>query len=169
MGKIIYCSDIIVRVDDHQEINNVTDFFMSSTDFRPAYPNDCVVRTEMSSMGKLGVIMVVWGALIVLTTVYCYFCEERLFPKQKLADKFPSGCVGCDKVSSSTSSTCLSTPNRSPPSSPTEPPLSKGLPNSDLFKSSSSQSSLLSSSLSCHNAKVCMYIYQNAQNGSRVF
>ena len=161
MGKIIYCSDIIIRVDDeHQEINNVTEFFQSYTEFKPTYPDDCVVRSEMSSMGKLGVIMVVWGALIVLTTIYCYFCEQRLFPQQKLSDKFPTGCVGCDKARSSTSSTPASTPNRSAPPSPTLQNLSSSLSHSDLYKSqsSSSQSSLLSSSLSCHNSKVCIYI-----------
>ena len=34
--------------------------------------------------GKLSVILVVWIALIVLTTFYCYFCEQRLFPKNAL-------------------------------------------------------------------------------------
>ena len=29
-------------------------------------------------------ILVVWIALIVLTTFYCYFCEQRLFPKNAL-------------------------------------------------------------------------------------
>ena len=33
--------------------------------------------------GKLTVILVVWVALIVLTTFYCYFCEQRLFPNNK--------------------------------------------------------------------------------------
>ena len=28
-------------------------------------------------------ILVVWVALIVLTTFYCYFCEQRLFPANK--------------------------------------------------------------------------------------
>ena len=27
-------------------------------------------------------ILVVWVALIVLTTFYCYFCEQRLFPNK---------------------------------------------------------------------------------------
>ena len=27
-------------------------------------------------------ILVVWIALIVLTTFYCYFCEQRLFPSK---------------------------------------------------------------------------------------
>ena len=37
-------------------------------------------------MGKLSVILIVWLALIVLTTFYCYFCEQRLFPRQRLLD-----------------------------------------------------------------------------------
>ena len=28
-------------------------------------------------------ILVVWIALIVLTTFYCYFCEQRLFPASR--------------------------------------------------------------------------------------
>ena len=28
-------------------------------------------------------ILVVWIALIILTTFYCYFCEQRLFPNKK--------------------------------------------------------------------------------------
>ena len=31
-------------------------------------------------------IFAAWLALVVLTTFYCYFCEQRLFPKQKLLD-----------------------------------------------------------------------------------
>ena len=159
MGKIIYCSDLILRVDDEQEINNVTDFFTSYTEFRPTHPDDCVIRDEMSSMGKLGVIMSVWGALIVLTTIYCYFCEQRLFPQQALDDKYPTSCIGCERASLSTSSSPLSTPTHSVPASPTIP---RSL-TSDSFKlpSSLSQSSLLSSNLSCHNNKVyCNFVSQ---------
>ena len=36
--------------------------------------------------GKLSVILVVWIALIVLTTFYCYFCEQRLFPSKRLQE-----------------------------------------------------------------------------------
>ena len=158
MPKIIYCSDLILRIDDHQEVNNVTEFFETYSEFTPSYPHDCVVRSEVSSMGKLGVIMGVWGALIVLTTIYCYFCEQRLFPNQKLADKFPNGCVGCERASSTVSSSPLSTPKHrtSPPSSPSLQNLSSSLSNVDIFKSPSitSQSSLLSSSVSCTNTKV---------------
>ena len=156
MGKIIYCSDVVLRVDDDQDLTNVTEWIVSNTEFRPAYPNGCVVRSEVSSMGKLGVIMVVWGALIVLTTIYCYFCEPKLFPKQKLADSSPSGCPGCDKVSASTLSTAASTPNRSIASSPTLQNMSSNLSQWDSFKSqsSSSQSSLLSSTLSGSDSKV---------------
>ena len=86
MGKIIYCSDLILRVDEHQEIGNVTEFFATNTEFRPLRPEDCVIRSEMSSMGKLSIIMLVWGVLIVLTTIYCYFCEQRWFPQQLFFD-----------------------------------------------------------------------------------
>ncbi len=40
----------------------------------------------MGTLGKLSVILVAWFALIVLTTFYCYFCEQRLFPKQRMLD-----------------------------------------------------------------------------------
>ena len=77
MGKIIFCSDLVVRVTDSQllemaahaadgldwghayndgvvpEITNVTEWLKTSTDFRPAYPDGCVVRNEMSTMGKV--------------------------------------------------------------------------------------------------------------------
>ena len=77
MGKIIFCSDLVVRVSDSQlmemaaeghegldyghayndgvvpEITNVTEWLMASTDFRPIYPDGCVVRNEMSTMGKV--------------------------------------------------------------------------------------------------------------------
>lgn len=153
MGKIIYCSDLILRIDDHQEVNNVTEFFATYTEFQPSYPEECVVKSEMSSIEKLGVILAVWGVLIVLTTVYCYFCEQRLFPNEKLASKFPNGCAGCERVSSTTSSSPISTPTHSVPSSPTLQSLSSNLSSTDMFKSPSitSQSSLLSSSISCHN------------------
>ena len=156
MGKIIYCSDLVVRVDDEQDVSNITEWILSSMEFKPAYPDGCVVRSEMSTMGKLSVIMGVWAALIVLTTFYCYFCEQRLFPQQKLAES----CAGCEKASSTTDlSTAASSPiNGSFPSSPTLEHLSSSLSNTDSFKSqsSSSQSSLLSPSLSCHDTKVCI-------------
>ena len=31
--------------------------------------------------------MAVWSALVILTTFYCYYCEQRLFPKGKLKEK----------------------------------------------------------------------------------
>ena len=117
MGKIIFCSDLVLRVDNHEEIQNVTEWLMTSTDYRPAYPEGCVVRNELSTMGKLCVIMVVWSALIILTTFYCYFCEQRLFPKNKLIDsnKSPgpelgrvSGSIKGDELFSTTISSNLS-------------------------------------------------------------
>ena len=42
-------------------------------------------------------IFVVWLALVILTTFYCYFCEQRLFPKQKLLDWGPLTANGGDK------------------------------------------------------------------------
>lgn len=83
MGKIIYCSDLVLRIDESEDVTNITEWLMESTEYRPLNPEGCVVRQEMTTMGKLTVILVVWIALIVLTTFYCYFCEQRLFPSQK--------------------------------------------------------------------------------------
>jgi len=135
MGKIIFCSDLVVRVSDSQliemashdadgleltddegypvhegyngvivpEITNLTEWLRASTEFRPAYPDGCVVRNEMSTYGKVGVILVVWSALVILTTFYCYYCEQRLFPKGKLKENSggPAGGIG-------TNSSCCS-------------------------------------------------------------
>lgn len=80
MGRIIYCSDLVLRVDDDEhEISNITEWLSDSTDFRPLYPDSCVLRHELSAVGKVTVILVVWIALIVLALFYCYFCEMRLF------------------------------------------------------------------------------------------
>ena len=43
---------------------------------------------------KVGVILVVWSALVVLTTFYCYYCEQRLFPKGKLKESSGMGIGG---------------------------------------------------------------------------
>lgn len=84
MGKIIYCSDLVLRIDESEEVNNITEWLFESTEYRPVNPEGCVIRHEMTTLGKLSVILVVWIALIVLTTFYCYFCEQRLFPKNAL-------------------------------------------------------------------------------------
>ena len=41
---------------------------------------------QVGNLGKLSVIMIVWMALVILTLFYCYFCEQRLFPKQRILD-----------------------------------------------------------------------------------
>jgi len=83
MGQIIYCSDLVLRIDSEEEVHNITEWLYESTDYRPINPNGCVIRHEVTTVGKLTVILVVWVALIVLTTFYCYFCEQRLFPNNK--------------------------------------------------------------------------------------
>merc|ERR1712012_551208 len=82
MGQIIYCSDLVLRIDESEEVTNITEWLMESTEYRPVNPEGCVLRHEMTTLGKLSVILVVWIALIVLTTFYCYFCEQRLFPSK---------------------------------------------------------------------------------------
>jgi len=82
MGKIIYCSDLVLRIDESEEVQNITEWLMESTEYRPVNPEGCVLRDEMTTIGKLSVILVVWIALIILTTFYCYFCEQRLFPNK---------------------------------------------------------------------------------------
>jgi len=86
MGQIIYCSDLVLRIDEHEEVHNITEWLYESTEYRPINPDGCVIRHEMTTMGKLSVILVVWIALIVLTTFYCYFCEQRLFPTKRLQE-----------------------------------------------------------------------------------
>merc|ERR1712012_814320 len=83
MGQIIYCSDLVLRIDESEEVTNITEWLMESTEYRPVNPEGCVIRHEMTTLGKLSVILVVWIALIILTTFYCYFCEQRLFPNKK--------------------------------------------------------------------------------------
>jgi len=82
MGQIIYCSDLVLRIDSGEEVHNITEWLYESTEYRPVNPEGCVLRHEMTTLGKLSVILVVWIALIVLTTFYCYFCEQRLFPSK---------------------------------------------------------------------------------------
>eukprot|EP00096_Caligus_rogercresseyi_P007786 TRINITY_DN25852_c0_g1_i1.p1 TRINITY_DN25852_c0_g1~~TRINITY_DN25852_c0_g1_i1.p1 ORF type:complete len:162 (-),score=40.38 TRINITY_DN25852_c0_g1_i1:111-548(-) len=130
MGKIIYCSDLVLRVDNSEEINNITEWIMASTDFRPAYPDGCVVRNELSAAGKLGVIMIVWMALIILTTFYCYFCERRLFPMNLKDD---SAREGSDPLEEETYSSLSSSDDASSLLSPLHSPRK----NSRLFPSSS--------------------------------
>ena len=51
MGRIIYCSDLILRIDDPgEEIANVTEWIRASTEFSPAYPEGCVVRHEVGEV-----------------------------------------------------------------------------------------------------------------------
>ena len=42
-----------------------------------------MLREEVGAAGKLYLIFVVWIALVVVTTFYCYFCEQRLFSKRR--------------------------------------------------------------------------------------
>jgi len=83
MGQIIYCSDLVLRIDSEEEVHNITEWLYESTDYRPINPNGCVIRDEVTTVGKLTVILVVWVALIVLTTFYCYFCEQKFFTNNK--------------------------------------------------------------------------------------
>ena len=39
--------------------------------------------------------MGVWSALVILTTFYCYYCEQRLFPKGKLKEKNSGMNLNC--------------------------------------------------------------------------
>jgi len=84
MTRIVYCSDLILRVEDpDEEIGNVTSWILESTDFKPAFPEGCVLRQEVGAVGKVTVILLAWFALVALTLFYCYFCERRFFPRQR--------------------------------------------------------------------------------------
>jgi hypothetical protein len=45
MGKIIFCDDLILRVDDKEDLTNVTEWLLESTEYRPATPESCTVRS----------------------------------------------------------------------------------------------------------------------------
>jgi hypothetical protein len=84
MGRIIHCADLIIRVDEDTVIGtNLTQWILESTDFRPTNMDTCTVSDEMSSYEKLWLISVVWLTLIVLSFLYCYFCEQRLFSSSR--------------------------------------------------------------------------------------
>jgi len=53
MGKIIFCDDLILRVDDKEDLTNITEWLIESTEYRPASPESCTVRSEMTSSGNL--------------------------------------------------------------------------------------------------------------------
>lgn len=86
MGRIIHCSDLILKIGD-QQISNITQWILESTEFRPLQPDTCIVKDEMDKYEKLWVILMIWFFLIFLAIFYCYFCEQRLFPTQKLFDR----------------------------------------------------------------------------------
>ena len=55
MSYIIYCSDLILRLEDPEEVGvgeltNITEWLHESTEFRPAYPEGCVLRQEVSDV-----------------------------------------------------------------------------------------------------------------------
>jgi hypothetical protein len=45
MGKIIFCDDLILRVDDSEDLTNVTEWLLESTEYRPSAPESCTVRS----------------------------------------------------------------------------------------------------------------------------
>jgi hypothetical protein len=91
MSRIIYCSDIILRVEDqHEEIANISRWIAESTDYKPLRPESCVMHYEVGTGGKLTVILAAWLALVTLTVFYCYFCERRFFPRQRRLMDFSS-------------------------------------------------------------------------------
>lgn len=50
MGKIIYCSDLVLRIDEQEEVNNITEWLYESTEYRPVNPEGCVLRHEMTTI-----------------------------------------------------------------------------------------------------------------------
>ena len=69
-----------------QEIGNITQWLLESTDYRPLKSETCEIRDELDSHQKLVVIVMIWSFLAFLSIFYCYFCEQKLFPSQKLFD-----------------------------------------------------------------------------------
>ena len=86
VGRIIHCSDLILRINEthEQDIGNLTEWILASTEFRPVKPETCEVRDELDSHQKVVVIVMIWSFLMFLSIFYCYFCEQKLFPSQKL-------------------------------------------------------------------------------------
>ena len=88
MGRIIHCADLVLKVDDETVIGNISQWILESTEFRPTNMETCTIRDEMSTYQKLWLIMVVWLTLVLLSFLYCYFCEQRLFQgSQRLFDR----------------------------------------------------------------------------------
>ena len=83
MGRIIHCADLIIRVEEDTVIGNLTNWILESTDFRPTAMETCTISDEMGTYQKLWLIGVVWITLVVLSFLYCYFCEQRLFHSSK--------------------------------------------------------------------------------------
>lgn len=50
MGKIIYCSDLVLRIDGNEEVHNITEWLYESTEYRPVNPEGCVIRHEMTTL-----------------------------------------------------------------------------------------------------------------------
>ena len=88
MGRIIHCADLVLKVDDDTVIGNLSEWILESTEFRPTNMETCTIRDEMDTYQKLWLIMVVWLTLVLLSFLYCYFCEQRLFQgTQRLFDR----------------------------------------------------------------------------------
>merc|ERR1712241_433485 len=84
MGRIIHCSDLILRLPDNQEVANLTEWLYDSTEYRPIKPETCDIREELDNQQKILVIVMIWTFLVFLSIFYCYFCEQKLFPTQML-------------------------------------------------------------------------------------
>ena len=56
MGKIIYCSDLVLRIDESEEVTNITEWLMESTEYRPVNPEGCVIRHEMTTLVKFKIL-----------------------------------------------------------------------------------------------------------------
>ena len=69
-----------------QEIGNLTEWIIQSTEYRPVKPDSCDIRDELDSNQKVMVIVMIWTFFIIVSIFYCYFCEQKLFPGQKLFD-----------------------------------------------------------------------------------
>ena len=104
MGRIIHCADLVLKVDDDTVIGNISQWILESTEFRPTNMETCTIRDEMDTYQKLWLIMVVWLTLVLLSFLYCYFCEQRLFQgSQRLSSNTSSFNEAYLRLSSSIS------------------------------------------------------------------
>ena len=84
MGKIIYCSDLVLRIDESEEVTNITEWLMESTEYRPVNPEGCVIRHEMTTLVKLQNLLIFFGLKSEVAHILFKFSGETLCDSRRL-------------------------------------------------------------------------------------